>query len=278
MKELKILLAIVIIVLVGYLGIEDFAHHEMYGGLPKPDFDYLDLKHDIKLEGNIKNGENIFKQNCQSCHSLKVKNLNAMMDKNTAMQAFNVVPPDLSNIASIVDKHFLYNFIKNPQNATKNPKFAMPPMSQLSDQQIADIVAFLQSVAKRDISGKEIIENACTRCHSIRYQKITAFTNPENLKKYLGKVPPDLSLKGRSKTAEYLETFINNPQSVLPGTAMPRLGLTKESTEKAITYLQNISDPHKKERDKLGIWVLTYMLIGVFLTYAWKKKIWKKVK
>jgi ubiquinol-cytochrome c reductase cytochrome c1 subunit len=107
MKDLKILLIIAVLVVVGYYGIEPFAHHEMYGGLPKPDFDYLDLKYDINVKGNPQNGETLFKQNCQSCHSLKSKNLDAMMDKNTAMQAFNVVPPDLSNIGSIVQTHFL---------------------------------------------------------------------------------------------------------------------------------------------------------------------------
>ncbi|EDP73301.1 c-type cytochrome [Hydrogenivirga sp. 128-5-R1-1] len=278
MKELKILFIIAVIVLIGYYGIEPFAHHEMYGGIPKPDFNYLDLKYDINIKGNPKNGENIFKQNCQSCHSLKAKNLKAMMDKNTAMQAFNVIPPDLSNMAAIVEKHFLFNFIKNPQNATKNPKFAMPPMSQLSDQQIADIIAFLETTANKNITGEKILEDACTRCHSVKYQKIKAFTHAENLKKYLGKVPPDLSLKGRSKTKEYLEAFINNPQAVLPGTSMPRLGLKKESAEKVIAYLQEISDPHKKQRDKLGLWILGYVLIGVFLTYAWKKKVWAKIK
>lgn len=277
-KELKILFAIVVIVLIGYYGIEDLAHHEMYGHMPKPDFNYLDLQYEIKEKGNPKNGKNLFKQNCLSCHSLKAKNLKAMMDKNTAMQAFNVVPPDLSNIANIVKEHFLFNFIKNPQNATKNPKFAMPPQPQLTDKQIADIVSFLKTVAKKDIQGEKIIEDACTRCHSIKYQKIEAQTKPENLKKYLGKIPPDLSLKGRSRDKEYLVAFINNPQAVLPGTSMPRLGLTKESTEKVVNYLEHIADPHKEERNKIGMWVLIYMLIGVILTYSWKKKIWKSLK
>ncbi len=278
MKEIKILFIIAIIVLIGYWGIEPFAHHEMYGNIPEPDFKYSDLKYKLNIQGNPQEGESLFKQNCQSCHSLNAKNLKALMDKDTAQNAFNVVPPDLSNIAAIVDHHFLFNFLKNPQEATKNPKFAMPPMSQLSDKQIADIIAFLSSVAKKDISGAEVIKDGCTRCHSIKYKKITAFTKENYLKKYLGKVPPDLSLKGRSKDKEYLEAFINNPQSVLPGTSMPRLGLTEESTQKAIKYLEDIADPHKEERNKIGFWVIVYMLIGVVLTYAWKKKVWKSVK
>jgi len=277
MKELKIFIIIAVIVLVGYYGIDIYAHYKMYGNLPKPDFHSLDLK-DVNIKGNKERGKELFVSNCQSCHSLEKEGLKAFMDKDTAQKAFNVVPPDLSNIGVMVAQHFLFNFIKNPQNATKNPKFAMPPMSQLSDQQVMDIVVYLQSVADKKFTGKDVLKDACTRCHSVKYQKIQAFTEEKYLQKYLGKVPPDLSLKGKSKDKEYLEAFINNPQTVLAGTSMPRLGLTEEATSKVITYLELIADPHKEERKKIGIWVLAYMLVGVVLTYAWKKKVWSSIK
>lgn len=276
MKEFKILLIIAILVIAGYYGIDIYAHHEMYGNLPKPDFHYLDLK-DVNIKGDPVKGKELFQSNCQSCHSLKAEGLNTMMDAETAQNAFNVVPPDLSNLGAMLAPQFLFNFIKNPQNATKNLKFAMPPMAQLTDQHIADIVAYLQSVARKNFTGKDVLTDACTRCHSVEYQKIKTFTDEKHLKIYLGKVPPDLSLKGSSKDREYLETFINNPQSVLPGTSMPRLGLTEEATNKVISYLEEIADPHKQQRNKVGIWALIYAFIGVVLTYAWKKKIWKTV-
>jgi len=277
MKELKIFAVIAVIVLVGYYGIDIYAHHEMYGNLPKPDFHYLDLK-DVDVKGNPERGKELFISNCQSCHSIEKEGLKAMMDADTAQSAFNVVPPDLSNVGAMVAQHFLFNFIKNPQNATKNPKFAMPPMSQLSDQQVMDIVIYLKYIASDNFTGKDVLKDACTRCHSIKYQKMKAFTKPEYLQRYLGKVPPDLSLKGKSKDREFLEAFINNPQSVLPGTAMPRLGLTEEATDKVINYLESIADPHKEERKRIGMWVLIYMMVGVVLTYLWKRKVWSSVK
>jgi len=70
----------------------------------------------------------------------------------------------------------------------------------------------------------------------------------------------------------------NNPQVLLPGTTMPRLGLTQEATEKVVAYLEQIADPYKEQRKKIGMWVLIYMLIGVVITYAWKKKIWKNIQ
>ncbi|GAB6073057.1 cytochrome c1 [Venenivibrio stagnispumantis] len=277
MKELKILLILIVIVLVGYWGIEPYAHSVMHGTIPKPDFSYLDLKKDVITNGDPAQGKELFMQNCASCHSIKKENIPAGIDANTAMASFNVVPPDLSNIGGIVEERFLANFIKNPQEATKYPKFAMPPMAQLSDEQIGDIVAYLKSIANKDLSGETIIKEACSRCHSIKYQKISAETNPENLKAYLGKVPPDLSVIGKAKEEEYLITFINNPQTVLPGTSMPRLGLTKESTEKAVEYLDKIADPHREERNRLSVWVLGYLVILAGLTFAWKKKIWKNI-
>jgi ubiquinol-cytochrome c reductase cytochrome c1 subunit len=135
----------------------------------------------------------------------------------------------------------------------------------------------LSSVAKKDLTGKEIVVEACGRCHSVKYQKIEAETPKDNLKAYLGKIPPDLSVMGKAKELEYLESFINNPQNGLPGTSMPRLGLTKESTEKTVAYLDQIADPHRDQRNRLGVFVLGYLLVMAALTFAWKKKIWKNI-
>jgi len=277
MKELKILAIMVVIVLIGYWGIEPYAHSVMHGEVKKPDYAYSDLKVSAPTGGDATKGKELFMANCASCHGVKNDGINPGMDKNAAITSFNVVPPDLSNIAAIVGHKFLVAFIKNPQEATKNPKFAMPPMAQLSDEDVANIIAYLSSVAKKDLTGKEIVVEACGRCHSVKYQKIEAETPKDNLKAYLGKFPPDLSVMGKAKELEYLESFINNPQNGLPGTSMPRLGLTKESTEKTVVYLDQTADPHRDQRNRLGVWVLGYLLVMAGLTFAWKKKIWKNI-
>ncbi|ACN99147.1 ubiquinol Cytochrome c oxidoreductase, cytochrome c1 subunit [Sulfurihydrogenibium azorense Az-Fu1] len=277
MKELKILLILIVIVAIGYWGIEPYAHSVMHGEIKKPDYKYSDLQTTALTTGDPVKGKELFMANCASCHGLKNDGINPGMDKNAAIASFNVVPPDLSNIASIVDHKFLAAFIKNPQEATKNPKFAMPPMAQLSDEDVGHVIAYLSSVAKKDLTGKDITVEACGRCHSIKYQKIQAETPADNLKAYLGKVPPDLSVMGKAKELEYLETFINNPQNGLPGTSMPRLGLTQEATEKVVKYLDEIADPHREQRNKLGVWVLGYLVVMAGLTYAWKRKIWKNL-
>jgi ubiquinol-cytochrome c reductase cytochrome c1 subunit len=278
MKDLKILAILTVIVLITYIGIEPFAHHEMHGTVPEPDYNYLDLPK-VELSGNPEEGKKLFKTNCASCHGVQADGISPSMDAKTAELSFKVVPPDLSNITSIIEPHFFASFVKDPQGATKFPKFAMPGMSYLTKEQIGNIYAYLKSVAKPldKLTGKEILEDACTRCHSVRYQKISAHTDKDYLNDYLGKVPPDLSLMGKAKEHEYLLAFINNPQVLLPGTSMPRLGLKEESAVKIVEYLDEISDPHKEERNKVGLWVLAYLFVLAGLAYGWKKKIWKNI-
>ena len=283
MKELKIFLLIVVIVLIGYWGIEPLAHSIMHKEIEEaiekyhlPDFKFSDLPNPSVTSGDPAKGKEATKMFCTSCHGIKAEGIKAPMDAKTAAASFGVVPPDLSNIGAVLDKKFLINFLINPQKATENPKFAMPALG-LNEQQAADITAYLKSIAKKDLTPKEKTVEACARCHSIKYQKIYAETPAENLKKYLGKVPPDLSVIYKAKGEEYLNAFINRPGVVLHGTSMPRLGINKESQEEIVAYLEEIADPHKEQRKKVGLYVLLYMLVMVGLTYAWKKKIWKNV-
>ncbi|NPA54632.1 MAG: cytochrome c1 [Aquificae bacterium] len=283
MKELKILLVIVVLVLIGYWGIEPLAHSIMHKEIEEaiekyklPDFEFSDLPEPAVRTGDPAKGKEATKMFCTSCHGIKVEGIKPPMDPKTAAASFGVVPPDLSNIAAVIDEKFMINFLKDPQKATENPKFAMPPLG-LNDQQAADITAYLKGIAKKDMSPKEKTVEACVRCHSIKYQKIYAETPEENLKKYLGKVPPDLSIIYKAKGEEYLHAFINRPSKILHGTSMPRLGIDEKSQHDIVKYLDEISDPHKEQRKKVGLIVLAYMLVMVGLTYAWKRKIWKNI-
>ncbi|MCH5314109.1 MAG: cytochrome c1 [Helicobacter sp.] len=135
-----------------------------------------------------------------------------------------------------------------------NGDFPMPPYVGLedTDREVADIVAYLKSVgsislkkqvleSEEFIAKKEAIEkttasseqkqsqiatleekltdkaiflNACSRCHTMKYDKVASHTTPESLNVYLGSVAPDLSMMIRSKGEHYLEYFINDPQKV----------------------------------------------------------------
>ncbi len=282
MKELKILGLLIVIVGVTYWGIEPLAHGIMHKHIEEaihkhnlPDYQFSDLGSTPPLDGDPAKGKEAFQMFCASCHGMKADGINPPMDTKAAASSFGVVPPDLSNFAYFTDEKFLFHFIKDPAKASEFQKISMPPMG-LSDEQVADIIAYMKSKAQK-IEGAELFKEACGRCHGAKYQKIYAETPPEDLKRYMGKVPPDLSIIMKAKGEHYLVSFINKPQALLPGTSMPRVGLNQEATEELMKYLDEISDPHKEQRQKIGIIVLVYMLVMVGLTYAWKRKIWKNI-
>lgn len=308
MRELKILAVVVFFTGVIYWGVEPFAHSQMHKHVEGQDFEYKDL---AKVEdGNIENGKTLVTSNCIACHAIKSQNFVAPMDPLNSAQTYGVNPPDLSNAGAIYDEKFLAAFIADPAKATKTShKYTngkahpMPSHNWMQPNEIADMVAYLKSIAKKDITPKEVFVDACGRCHAARYdgkvkgekwtqtgqkprfkeQKdslaydIKLLDYQDALKKYMGTLPPDLSIIIRARSHDFLETFIENPQSQLHGTAMPAVGLTKEGFEKVMQHLENIGDPSKPTRDSMGIYFLIYMAIFALLALLWKKSVWKKL-
>ncbi len=98
------------------------------------------------------------------------------------------------------------------------------------------------------------------------------------MKNYLGAEAPDLSMMIRSKKAEYLTTFINEPLKMVEGIAMPRVGLTQASQEQVIAYMEHVGDRKKAEREDLGLKLIGFMAIFTLIAYLWKVQIWKEVE
>jgi len=111
----------------------------------------------------------------------------------------------------------------------------------------------------------------------MKYAGIEATTPVDVIKAHMGSTPPDLSQYIKSRGEHYLHSFVNDPQLLLKGTAMPRVGLSEKAQEEVITYMEEVGDSKKAERNSLGIWVLGYMVVFAFLAYLWKRKIWEEV-
>jgi len=147
-------------------------------------------------------------------------------------------------------------------------------------------------------------ETACGRCHAIHYEynlngkmhpawtqigetpafkkiqdKLAFETKVANyddaLTKYLGKLPPDLSMYIRSRGEHYISTFVENPQNYLKGTAMPRVGVTAEASEKVIEHLKDVGDSKRHVREEVGKNVMIYIFIFALFAILWKKEVWK---
>ena len=302
MKELKVLAVVVFFTLVTYWGVEPFAHSQMHKHVEGHDFKYPDINAS-GVKGNATNGKNLIAA-CTACHGIESQGMKAPMDAVTASTTYGVNPPDLSNAGAIFDEKFLIAFLQNPTHAAKaKPNFAMPP-SAGSAQEAADIVAYLKSIAPKEVTPKEAYVAACGRCHANRYDKWTQIGDTpktksniktgndvklaefkinvakyqDKLAEYMGKLPPDLAIISRARSKEYLETFIEDPQSHLPGTAMPRVGITKEGFEKVYEYLESTGDPSKAKREEVGPKVLGFFVIFAILAFLWYKSQWRGLK
>jgi ubiquinol-cytochrome c reductase cytochrome c1 subunit len=291
MKEFKILAVIVALVGITYYGIEPYAHHVMHPEVAPADFSFKDLKNvDTSLKGDVANGKTLVEANCIACHSIESAGFPKIMPNADAAASYGVVPPDLSSAGWIYDKNYLANFIYDPVTAMdvslKYPvggakTFPMPSYNWMSAQEIMDVVSYLQSVAPKAKSGvesnKETFMAACGRCHSMKYAQIEAQTPADVIKEHMGAAPMDLSQVIKSRGEHYLYSFINGPQKLLPGTSMPRTGLTKQAQEQVVAYLEEVGDRKKAEREQIGVWVILYSVVFALLAYLWKRKIWKDV-
>ncbi|RXK13321.1 cytochrome C [Halarcobacter mediterraneus] len=241
------------------------------------------------LTGNAENGAVLVQSNCTACHSIEKQGFPQLMDNASAAAAYGVVPPDLSTAGKIYTKDYLVAFIKDPALASKvSHKFVdgkihpMPGYGWMQPQEIADMVAYLQSISPKEMTNKEVFTDACQRCHGIKYGDMqggtmAAKTPNENIKAYMGKLPPDLSQYIRSRGESYLHTFVNDPQKHLEGTAMPRVGLTNDAEVQVVKYMQEVGDSKKEQREALGPKFLIYLVIFAIFAWLWKASKWRDV-
>ena len=285
MRELKILAVVIFFTALTYWGVEPFAHSQMHPEVAPADFSFKDAGM-LSVQGNKESGKALVEANCIACHGIASQNMPAPMDNASAISAYGVVPPDLSSAGKLYAPNYLAAFIKDPIKATHlSHKFGdakpypMPAFSFLSDQELADMVAYFQAIAPDNkLSNKRVFEEACNRCHSMKYDMVKALTPVDAMKTYMGAEAPDLSMMIRSKKEHYLQVFINEPLKLVEGIAMPRVGLTHEAQEQVIAYMESVGDRKKAEREELGIKLIAYMALFTVVAFLWKRKIWSEVE
>lgn len=309
-KEPLILAVVIFFSLVTYWLVEPYAHGQMHKHVESQNFAYADLPALTKT-GDASRGQELVMGAgaCVGCHSIEKAGFASTMDPVDAASAYGVNPPDLSDAGAVYDAKFLAELIKNPAHALKvEHKFdpaagVMHPMVPFYgaggdiDQETADMVAYLQSIAvsEADLTPKMAYDNACGRCHALKYENWTQLgDNPsfkekkddlayqvkvleyqDHLAAYMGKLPPDLSSYYRSRSVDFLKTFIENPQNHLEGTAMPRVGVTAVAAEKVIEHLADAGDTKRHERESVGIKVLGFLVIFAIFAFLWKKQVWR---
>lgn len=252
--------------------------------------DYTAFWNDIKAinlaKGDATKGAETFASaGCAGCHGVEAAGMPTAMSAAELSEAYGVVPPDLISAGAIYDEHFLAALIKDPTKALKlthkfndETPYPMPAFfgagGEDPNAEIADMVAYLKSIAPKEISDEKVFLDACQRCHDMKYENKYVLTNRVNLAAYMGSNPPDLSMMIRSKGDDYLHKFINDTQKMLPGTSMPRVGLNKASKDKVVAYMAKAGDAKKAERESLGINAMIYFLIFGIFGWLWKRKVW----
>ena len=68
-----------------------------------------------------------------------------------------------------------------------------------------------------------------------------------------------------------MDRYINDPQKILAGTSMPRVGLTKDAQQRLMAYLENSGDSRRAEREALGLWVVLYFAVFTLLAWLWRR-------
>lgn len=158
--------------------------------------------------------------------------------------------------------------------------------------------------------GKQLFEQNCQACHSVRYDAVyisSVQANPKlqtlqekygkvlprdvyeavfhedlmALKESFGKVPPDLSTMYLVKGKEYLYAFNLEPQKILPGTSMPAVMAGRpEETAKIIAYLKSVAEPTPEEKSKrflMGVGTIAYLIIMGILIWIYRGRVLKKM-
>ncbi len=259
---------------------------------------WSEVKEIAKLKGDATAGEATFNSTCATCHT------------EGAGDMGGVIPPSLDHAGALYDKKYLIALIKDPAMAMNTDhKYAdtsTHPMgaikSMITDnQQVANVVAYLKSAKNGNLEPRDAFVQACGRCHANRYDKWTQIgfipKTKSNIKTgqdidalkfkqdvavqqgkiadYMGKLPPDLSMIFRARNEHFLHTFIENPQSQLHGTAMPRVGLSDNGMDKVVEYLEFTGDPSKPAREAAGPWVIGFFILFTMLAYLWKQSQWR---
>jgi len=173
--------------------------------------------------------------NCMGCHTLFGEGA--------------YYAPELTKIVEKKGANYLRLFLKDPEKMYPGERKMVN--YHFSDQEIDDVIAFLEWCGKVDLNGfpadpplgrvatpvvsndksalpkPEIFATVCSACHSVGGEG--------------GNVGPPLDTINSRFTAEDLSAWIEDPQKIKPGTAMPMIPMSAEQRDEIVQFLLNLS-------------------------------------
>lgn len=148
--------------------------------------------------------------------------------------------PDLSYEGSRARRQWLISFLKSPQTLRPTLVLRMPQFN-MTDQEAATLADYIGTVfdspavdssidarqftPQKAVLGKQLYEvkYQCQSCHTIGATG--------------GYVGPNLNNAGNWLTPGWIEAWLRNPQSLVPGTIEPRHAFTDEEIQALTAYL-----------------------------------------
>ena len=180
---------------------------------------------DQAMTGRSAVGKELFKkQECLNCHSIRGQG--------------GSQGPDLAQVGIRRSAEWLMNFVYDPSELF--PESPMPRPEWKSEQEVADVVAFLLSL-KREIPKERILQAKasdvekgeafvqaydCRACHTIGEGGVSGY--------------PDLSNVGRKIRPEWERRWLQDTQTIKPGTFMPTFGFSAPELDAIVAYLHSL--------------------------------------
>lgn len=180
-------------------------------------------------------GKHLFdSSNCMGCH--------------TILGEGAYYAPELTRVHQRRGPEFIAAMLRDP--AAMYPGARRMQQYDFTEEQISDLVAFLEWVSHMDLNGfpadpplaalagsaaaapsdgrPAIFDQMCTACHAVGGRG--------------GAVGPSLDGVATRFDQDYLTRWLSDPQSVRPGTAMPDLPLSETQVSELTTYLSTLHD------------------------------------
>jgi len=191
--------------------------------------------------------------NCEGCHKLDHLETPSL-------------GPDLSNIGYKVSRAWIYKWLKEPRtildkdgnttvNGYESGEESRMPQYRLNEQELLSLSAFLSVQKTRALESYKINPSVlaswskkpdllsqgeerfrqlmCTTCHPV------AVTRAGETKLIGGNIAPELTKVGSKVQADWLVSWLHDPQGYLPHAEMPRYGWTDEELYKVSQYVMN---------------------------------------
>ncbi len=190
----------------------------------------------ITLSPEVVRGKVIWEDNnCMGCHTLLGEGA--------------YYAPELTKVIERRGEAWIRIFIKDPE--AMYPGQRRMPKYGFSETQIDDIIAFLRWIGNLDLNGfpakpplqaaaqaastqgttagapqPQVFSSICTACHMLGGKG--------------GNVGPALDEVYKRLTREQMIAWLRDPQTIKPGTAMPKLPLNEEQLVELADYLQGL--------------------------------------